>query len=233
MGGTSGPSGSVAGSGGGSTAQQPSPQVNQSQFQALQQAFGGINPGGTNQGGVNPGGTMQGGTSGSKGPTGGVTNTISGGNPPNQIQGAGGQAPGVMPMTPQAGPGTTPMQNPDIGTYGTGPGTLPNPDIGTYGTGPQSSPTGSGSTSLIGGGIGTPYWQQQYQQNPGNVQNMYSPQAANQLGQFYPGQQIFPGVQGSGTGTNSGTPAAGGKGPGVNPGGAGQIVGQSAGSAVG
>lgn len=91
---------------------------------------------------------------------------------------------------------------------------------------PLTPASGNPSTnnSLIGGAINTPYWQQQYATNPSGVQGMFSPPAANQLSQFYPGQQIFPGVQGSGTGPSggygAGSNSAGGKGAGINPGGA-------------
>lgn len=97
---------------------------------------------------------------------------------------------------------------------------------------PLTPASGNPSTnnSLIGGAINTPYWQQQYATNPSGVQGMFSPPAANQLSQFYPGQQIFPGVQGSGTGPSGGygagsNSAGGSTGKGANPGGGVQGVG--------
>jgi hypothetical protein len=149
-------------------------------------------------GGLNSGGTDvtpygAGSNSGSNPMAGGLTGMGAGGS-------GGGQPYGLPPM-PQQGGG--------LNAGGT--------DATPYGPGAN---TGSGGQSLIGGGVGTPYWQQQYQQNPGNVQNMYSPPAANQLGQFYPGQSIWPTPGQGGGGGNPQMPNGGkgnGGGNGISP----------------
>lgn len=193
----------------------PQSMANQGQFNALNQ-IGSVGYGG---GGMPQGGAS--GKGGGMGQTGG--NTIPGSNAPNEPM----QKPN-SPLTPVgqgSGIGGTnapqePLQKPNGGPSPMG---QPNSPYGPLTPPPQGlQPQGNGQQSLVGGGIGTPYWQGQYQQNPQNVQNYYSPPAANQLGQFYPGQQIFPGVQGAGSGTggaNSGGMGGQSKGGGVNPGG--------------
>lgn len=135
-----------------------------------------------------------------------------------QMGGGGGQKGGSMGMPQQGGSSipNEPLQMPNGGVTPIGqpnspygPLTPPPQGLQPAQQGPQEplTPPPQGLTpagnqpgpggSLIGPSVGTAYWQQQYQQNPGNVQNYFSPPAANQLGRFYPGQQIFPGVQGT------------------------------------
>lgn len=142
------------------------------------------------------------------------------------LKNIGGNLNGMPQMPNSGGPSANVPQGgnqPSLSDVGTLPaGIRPGGGPGST-TGPNNS--------LVGGAINTPYWQQQYQQNPSGVQGMFSPPAANQLSQFYPGQQIFPnasgasggagGYGGGGSGAHGG-PSGGGTaqgGKGANPGG--------------
>lgn len=148
------------------------------------------------------------------------------GNPSGTPSGPGGP---IAPGVPQGQ--TTDGFNPGGGFQGARGGGGGQGGGQGKGSGMGSGGSGQGtgqplSPSLISGGLQTPYWQQQYQQNPTNTQGYYSPPALSQLGQFFPGLNMFPGG-GMGGGGGGGKGGGGGgtqiTGP-VNP-----IVGQQPG----
>ena len=154
------------------------------------------------QGSVNPGGAMQpaggsvmqnaGGSYGN-----GLSSLFSGVNQPAP-NGYGGTPASAYPMN--LAPGSQ-LATGFGGQLIGGPGNT-NQTTPPTSTGGGTSPSGGSpnpNTSLIGGAVGTPYWQQQYQQNPQGVQNMFSPPAYNQLSQFYPGLQGNGGPQAAGS----------------------------------
>lgn len=87
---------------------------------------------------------------------------------------------------PQGAP-PAPTQSPGSTTAVHFPGTVSPVSLPVGATGPGLP---AGINPLIAGGLNTPYWQQQLQQNPSSVLSAYSPPALNQLSQFYSGQNL-------------------------------------------
>jgi hypothetical protein len=84
-----------------------------------------------------------------------------------------------------------------------------SPGLGSVGTGPTAAGTNPASNPLISPSIGTPFWQQQAQQNPQQINNAFSPAAMNQMSFLYPGLGAGGGGGGGGATPPAGNPVTG------------------------